>query len=152
MYWLDNTKPQGLSNCRANVSQEQHNLFVKLLQIWNSAFYLYHFLACSKCRYHFLISLCAYLIPTWDRAPPVTGSRSLSPIVVTRAAMTWGLWSRPPPATCSVLTQPWENGTAGEGWRYRAPSETLLTSACETHTETSGAILLGRVVAKTNSG
>lgn len=53
MYWLDNTKPQGLSNCRANVSEEQHNLFVKLLQIWNSAFCLYHLLRIFKTQMSF---------------------------------------------------------------------------------------------------
>lgn len=51
--------------------------------------------------------------------------------------------------TLWLNTQPQENGTSREGWRCRAPSETLLMSAYETHTEISRAFLLGHVTVKT---
>lgn len=69
--------------------------------------------------------------------------------------MTQVLWSRPPLLSALhslVNTQPRENGTAGEGWRYRAPFQTLPTSSYQTQTEISGAFLLGHLMVKSNSG
>lgn len=154
MYWLDNTKPQGLSNCRADVSQEQHNLLVKLLQIWNSAFATS--LAPSKCRHHFLISLVCLFDPHPGWCSPGDWEQILNPYCRRQGCDDTGAEVQASPChwLCALwLTPGREKMTPLEKAEGTgAPSETLLTSAYETHTEISGAFLLGYVMVKTNSG
>lgn len=150
MYLLHNTKPQGLSNCRANVSQEQHNLFVKLPQIRTSAFCLYHlFWHLQNADTIFWFPLSACLIPTWDDAHLVTGSRSLALSVVARAAMTPALWFRPPSAACSALSGWYPAVRKWQCWRrLKAASETSLTSAYEITYRNKRSLLTGMCHAK----